>query len=187
MKENIMLTIGYIGNGKSTNRYHLPFVIQRENIKVKTIYQRNPKNESWDRISNVEYTSDLNSLLNDEEIDLIVVCKKMDSNYDYDKMVLKKSKKCYHIPLVIQRKNIKVKTIYQRNHKNESWDRISNVEYTSDLNSLLNDEEIDLIVVCTKMDSHYDYAKMVLQHNKHCLVEKPFMETSEQAREIFSL
>ena len=40
-----MLTIGYIGNGKSTNRYHLPFVMQRENIKVKTIYQRNPKNE----------------------------------------------------------------------------------------------------------------------------------------------
>ena len=31
-----MLTIGYIGNGKSTNRYHLPFVLQRENIKVKT-------------------------------------------------------------------------------------------------------------------------------------------------------
>ena len=98
-----------------------------------------------------------------------------------------KSTNRYHLPFVIQRENIKVKTIYQRNPKNESWDRISNVEYTLDLNSLLNDEEIDLIVVCTKMDSHYDYAKMVLQHNKHCLVEKPFMETSEQAREIFSL
>src|SRR5699024_6910325 len=36
-------------------------------------------------------------------------------------------------------------------------------------------------------DSDYDYAKMVFQHNKHCLVEKPFMETSEQAREIFPL
>jgi len=33
-----MLTIGYIGNGKSTNRYHLPFALQRENIKVKTSY-----------------------------------------------------------------------------------------------------------------------------------------------------
>src|SRR5699024_5621551 len=113
MKENIMLTIGYIGNGKSTNRYHLPFVIQRKNIKVKTIYQRNPKNESWDRIPNVEYTSNLDSLL--------------------------------------------------------------------------QDPEIDLIVVCTHMDSHYEYAKLVLHHDKHCLVEKPFMETSNQAKEIFDL
>ena len=38
-------------------------------------------------------------------------------------------------------------------------------------------------------NSHYDYAKMVLEHNKHCLVEKPFMEkkTSKQAKEIFTL
>lgn len=35
-----MLTIGYIGNGKSANRYHLPFVLQRQNIKVKTIYDK---------------------------------------------------------------------------------------------------------------------------------------------------
>lgn len=37
------------------------------------------------------------------------------------------------------------------------------------------------------MDSHYEYAKLVLEHNKHCLVEKPFMETSEQAKEIFAM
>ena len=35
-----MLTIAYIGNGKSTNRYHLPFVLQRKDkIKVKKIKQ----------------------------------------------------------------------------------------------------------------------------------------------------
>lgn len=28
-----MLTIGYIGNGKSTNRYHLPFSLKNENIR----------------------------------------------------------------------------------------------------------------------------------------------------------
>lgn len=31
-----MLTIGYIGNGKSTNRYHLPFSLNRDHLKVKT-------------------------------------------------------------------------------------------------------------------------------------------------------
>lgn len=33
-----MLTIGYIGNGKSANRYHIPYVLTRDNIKIKTIY-----------------------------------------------------------------------------------------------------------------------------------------------------
>lgn len=98
-----------------------------------------------------------------------------------------KSTNRYHVPFVLQRKNIMVKTIYQRNAKNEKWDRIEGVNYTTDLNELLNDPEIQLIVICTTHSSHFQYAKMVLEANKHCLVEKPFMETSEQAREIFSL
>nr|WP_269144145.1 hypothetical protein [Clostridium guangxiense] len=63
-----MLTIDYIGNGKSTNRYHLPFVLQRKNIKVKTIYERNPKHEKWARIKGINYTSNLDDLLKDKEI-----------------------------------------------------------------------------------------------------------------------
>ncbi|MCM8709811.1 oxidoreductase [Clostridium sp. SYSU_GA19001] len=98
-----------------------------------------------------------------------------------------KSVNRYHLPFVLQRKNIKVKTIYQRHPENESWDRIAGVNYTSDLAELLNDREIQLIAVCTRHDSHYEYAKMVLNHNKHCLVEKPFVETSKQARELFEI
>lgn len=96
-----------------------------------------------------------------------------------------KSTNRYHLPFVLQRKNIMVKTIYQRNAKNEKWDRIEGVNYTTDLNELLNDPEIQLIVICTTHSSHFEYAKMVLEANKHCLVEKPFMETSEQAKELF--
>ena len=39
-----MLTIAYIGNGKSANRYHLPFSRQIEGIKVKSIYERSKSN-----------------------------------------------------------------------------------------------------------------------------------------------
>lgn len=108
-----MLTIGYIGNGKSTNRYHLPFVLQRKDaIRVKTIYRRNP---------------------------------------DHD-----------------------------------SWAKIDGVQYTTDLEEMLQDEEIDMICVCTSAQ-HYEYAKMVLEHGKHCLVEKPFTDTYEQAAELFRI
>lgn len=41
-----MLTIGYIGNGKSVNRYHLPYVLVRpDTLRVKTIYRRNPAHD----------------------------------------------------------------------------------------------------------------------------------------------
>ena len=109
-----MLTIGYIGNGKSANRYHLPFVLQRKDkIKVKTIFD-------------IKVTHDV-------------------------------------------------------------WKQIPDINYTEDLHELLDDPQIDLIVVCTGHHLHYQYAKIVLENNKHCMVEKPFMETSEQAKEIFAL
>ena len=98
-----------------------------------------------------------------------------------------KSTNRYHLPFVLQRENIRVKTIYQRNPNNEAWDRIEGVNYTSNLDELLKDEEIQLIVICTMQDSHYNYAKLVLENNKNCLVEKPFMETYKEAKEIFDL
>ena len=59
MKKN-KLVIGYIGNGKSTNRYHLPFVLQRKDkFEVKTIYRRNPAHDSWAYIDGVNYTDNL--------------------------------------------------------------------------------------------------------------------------------
>ena len=98
-----------------------------------------------------------------------------------------KSTNRYHIPFVLERDNIKIKTIYRRNPEHDTWSKIPGVKYTSDIYELLNDDEINLVVVCTHQDSHYEYAKMVLESNKHCLVEKPFMKTSEEAKEIFKL
>lgn len=36
------------------------------------------------------------------------------------------------------------------------------------------------------METHYEYAKLALEHEKHVLVEKPFTHTSEQAKELFA-
>ena len=83
-----MLTIGYIGNGKSTNRYHAPFVLQRpDTIKIKTIWARHLTPIKWDRIDGVYYTDNIDELLNDPEIDLIVVCTSSE-HFKYAMMVL---------------------------------------------------------------------------------------------------
>ena len=44
-----------------------------------------------------------------------------------------------------------------------------------------------MVVVCTGHHYHYDYTKKALEHNKHCLCEKPFMENSEQAKKSLHL
>ncbi|AYA77506.1 NAD(P)-dependent oxidoreductase [Bacillus sp. Y1] len=105
-----MLTIAYIGNGKSTNRYHLPFSLKNENIRVKTIYSR---------------------------------------------------------------------------RDNSVWEKIPEVNYVHDLNKIWLDEEIQLVVICTPVE-HYEYAKLALENGKHVLVEKPFTQTSDQAKELFT-
>lgn len=69
-----MLTIGYIGNGKSANRYHIPYVLTRDNIKIKTIYDLRVSHDVWKEVEGVNYTENIDDLLNDSEIDLIVIC-----------------------------------------------------------------------------------------------------------------
>ncbi|MEQ2467418.1 Gfo/Idh/MocA family oxidoreductase [Niallia hominis] len=98
-----------------------------------------------------------------------------------------KSTNRYHLPFVLQRENIKVKTIYRRNPSHDTWKKQDQIYYSSNLNELLTDPEIQLIVVCTTHSSHYEYTKMALEYNKHVLVEKPFMMTAEEAEEIYAL
>ena len=113
MRDN-KLVVGYIANGKSTNRYHLPFVLQRPDTFL-------------------------------------------------------------------------VKTIYNPRIHHDVWKKIEGIAYTECLDDVLKDEEIDLVVVCTRHDMHYSYTKQVLEAGKHCLCEKPFMETKAEAEELFAL
>lgn len=106
-----MLTMAYIGNGKSTNRYHLPFSLKRGNIKVKSIF------------SPVE----------------------------------------------------------------GPWQKIEGINYTDKIEDLLEDEDIQLVAICTPHETHYDLAKQCLEAGKNVLLEKPFVINSAKARELFAL
>ena len=99
-----------------------------------------------------------------------------------------KSANRYHIPFVLQRQDkIKIKMIYTLDHSRDIWDEIPGVFYTQNLDELLNDKDIQVIVISTPSAFHYDYAKMVLHAGNHCVVEKPFADTYQQAQEIFEL
>ena len=108
----LLLTIAYIGNGKSTNRYNAPFAQKIDTIRIKTIYSPSGRIR---------------------------------------------------------------------------WEKINGVNYVEDINVIWEDPEIDLVVITTPSANHYELAKEALEHNKHVLVEKPFTETSKQARELFAM
>ena len=73
-----MLVVAYIGFGNSVCRYHLPYVGRRKDtIKVKYIYRRmedrvgDEERETW--YPDITFTSDIDEVMNDEEVNLIVV------------------------------------------------------------------------------------------------------------------
>ncbi|MCP1135439.1 Gfo/Idh/MocA family oxidoreductase [Paenibacillus polysaccharolyticus] len=97
----------------------------------------------------------------------------------------------YHLPYLDKKENIKVKTIYRREE-----DRVGDTEreslypeiaFSTNIEDILQDDEIELIVVATHVDSHVEYANLALEHGKHVLVEKPFASTSAEAKDIFEL
>ena len=92
MTDRIM-QIGIIGNGKSANRYHAPFILNRpDTMKIKTIWARNLNKQDWARIEGTHYTEDLNELLNDPEIDAVIITLPHHLHYEYAKKAIEAGK-----------------------------------------------------------------------------------------------
>lgn len=86
------LTVGYFGNGKSTNRYHIPLLMRRrDKVCVKTIYARHLRDD-WARWDGVYYTENAEELLSDPEIDVVVITTPAQAHYSIAKQVLEAGK-----------------------------------------------------------------------------------------------
>ena len=86
------LTIAFIGNGKSTNRYHLPYVLQLpDQFLVKTIYARH-LDSPWQAIDGVHYTTDVKDIYGDADVSLVVITTPASSHYQLAKDALNHGK-----------------------------------------------------------------------------------------------
>jgi predicted dehydrogenase len=61
------------------------------------------------------------------------------------------------------------------------------IEFSTDYMDLVKDPEIQALIVATPVSSHYEIAKAALKAGKHCFVEKPLTQTSEQAQELIEI
>ena len=90
-----------------------------------------------------------------------------------------------HLPFIITHPDLELTTILQR-HGDSAKEKYPFVRIVRSLDEMLADESLELIVVTTPNDSHFDYAFRSLEAGKHVLLEKPFTINSADAKRLIT-
>jgi predicted dehydrogenase len=90
----------------------------------------------------------------------------------------------FHGPLLQAHNGFEIVRVFQRNPSKKA---VHHYPTTSDINEIFADPSIELVIVNTPNESHYDFAKRALQADKHVIVEKPFTVTVREADELIEL
>lgn len=96
------------------------------------------------------------------------------------------SGRVFHAPFIENSNFFEFKAVVERSKKNAQLDYPHVISYDS-IDELLNDADIELVIVNTPNDTHFDFAKRALLSGKHVLIEKPFSPTVAEAQELFEI
>ncbi len=61
------------------------------------------------------------------------------------------------------------------------------VKTTTDYKDIMKDPDIDAVVICTPVSSHFPLAQEALENDKHVLLEKPMTATVEESEKLIDL
>lgn len=95
------------------------------------------------------------------------------------------SGKVFHAPFLDLHPGFELLGSWERSKKLIQEDYPTVKSYVS-IDELLADD-VDLVIVNTPVDTHYEYAKKVLLAGKHAVVEKAFTSTLAQAEELAAI
>lgn len=96
------------------------------------------------------------------------------------------SGRIFHAPFLETHAGFKLKAITERSKK-IARERYPHVLSYDTVNELLIDDEIELIVVNTPNNTHYDLATQALKAGKHVLIEKPAAATKAEVKALYDL
>lgn len=91
-----------------------------------------------------------------------------------------------HAPFLSTLNEYRLVSVLERNESN-SKKRYPQVNVVRTIDELLESPEIDIIVITTPNDTHFQYTQKSLLANKHVVVEKPFTNISEEAMLLINL
>ena len=96
------------------------------------------------------------------------------------------SGKVFHAPFVNEHIGFELTAVVERSKKTIKEVYPDVISYDS-VDEILADNNLDLIIVNTPNNTHYDFAVKALQAKKHVLMEKPFAITSKEAKELYKV
>lgn len=96
------------------------------------------------------------------------------------------SGKLFHAPFIQSHPGYELVSIVER-HKEESRERYPSSKIVRSVEALLEDDSLQLIVVNTPVQTHFDYVKAALAAGKHVVAEKPFTVTAREAAVLDNL
>jgi predicted dehydrogenase len=91
-----------------------------------------------------------------------------------------------HLPFITTNPDYQLSSILQR-HGTSAKEKYPQVEVVRSIEEMLADSSLELVVITTPNDTHFDYAARALRAGRHVLLEKPFTITSEEARKLLTI
>lgn len=96
------------------------------------------------------------------------------------------SGRVFHAPFLAPLSAFDVVAVLER-YSERSVRIFPRAEIVRDFDTILHDGSIELVVVNTPDSLHYDMCRGALEAGKHVVVEKPFVATTSEARELLDL
>jgi predicted dehydrogenase len=96
------------------------------------------------------------------------------------------SGRIFHAPFLTTNPGFKFKALVERSQK-KAQARYPDVISYDTIDELFADDEIELIVVNTPNNTHFDFALKALHAGKHVLLEKPAAATSAEVKVMYDL
>jgi scyllo-inositol 2-dehydrogenase (NADP+) len=96
------------------------------------------------------------------------------------------SGRVFHAPFINLHPGLNLYGVWERT-KNLAAAKYPGVQTFRALETMLEDEAVELVIVNTPSVTHFEYAQKCLEAGKHVVVEKPFTATTQQARTLINL
>lgn len=96
------------------------------------------------------------------------------------------SGKVFHAPFLKEHPGFFISAVVERS-KEESKEKYPEATIYCSVEEMLQSADIELVVINTPVQTHYEYAKKALEAGKNIIVEKPFTVNVEEAEELVKL
>lgn len=158
-----MLNVAYVGFGVSVREYHIPYVENRNDIRVKYVFRREEDIAQFAEYEpfypEITFTTNFESVLNDPEINLVVVSAPDKFHVPYAKQILNAGKHALiekpFAPTAKEAREVfelaKSKNLVCMPNQNRRFD----ADFMA-LKEVLSSGKIGKLV---RLESHYDYFK----------------------------